>query len=73
MIFPFRAQSNALAIVSLYMAMSNFDTLVYTLKLNQFNGKLFVETSIPYYGETELDKDTIWFETSNATQFAFEH
>ncbi len=71
--YPFRAQSNALALVSLYMAMSNNETFVYTLKLNQFNGKLLVETDIPYCREPELDRDTIWREISSAIQFAFEH
>ncbi len=72
-LFPFRAQSNALAIVSLYLAMSNFSTVVYTLKLNQYDGRLLLETGIPYCDEADMDKDTVWGEISATIQFAFEH
>ena len=72
-IYPFKVQSNAIALVALYMAMNNYDTLAYTLKLNRFDGKLLVETSIPICPEESIDKATVWGEMHNAIEFALDH
>ncbi len=72
-VYPFKAQSNAIALVSLYMAMNNYGTMAYTLKLNQFDGKLLVETSIPLCEEASVDKVTVWDEIHNVIEFALDH
>ncbi len=72
-IYPFRVQSNAIALVSLYMAMNNYDTMAYTIKLNQFDGVLLVETCIPICIEADMDQSAVWCVLNGAIEFSLDH
>ncbi len=71
--FPFRVQSNAIAIVSLLMTMVNYYNANYTLLLKQSDGGLYAQTIISVCEGADVDKGSIWLEINEIVEFALDN
>ena len=71
-LYPFKVQSNAVAIISLCMIMLNYNVDCFSLKLNPLNGSLWVEASIAVGRNVDIDKKNIWCVINNAVEYALD-
>ena len=72
-IYPFKVQSNAIALVSMFLSTVNYYSVNCSLKLNQSNGDLAYESFIPMCVETIVDTEYLWKDISNSIDFALDH
>ncbi len=72
-VFPFRVQSNAIAIVSMFMTMINYYSPNYTLLLNQLNGGLYAQSNISVCEAKGIDEEAVWREINEVVGFALEN
>ena len=71
--YPFKVQSNAIALVSMYLSTVNYYSINSSLKLNQSNGDLEYESLIPLCEEKIVDTACIWEDIRDFIDFALDH
>lgn len=71
-IYPFKVQSNTAAIISLFMAMTNYYVDGYYLKFNPLNGSIWVETGIPVGRKADVDNKDIWCGVNDTVEYALD-